>query len=70
MDLIKNLFILGVGVNSRLDTIQAIILNLKLKDLNKNNLKRKKISNIYSKKLKINMLSNLIIQNMLYIINM
>ena len=60
-NLIKNLRNLGsdkkfihtrVGVNSRLDTIQAIILNLKLKYLNKNNLKRKKISNIYSKKIK------------------
>ncbi len=59
--IIKNLRNLGsdrkfihtrVGVNSRLDTIQAIILNLKLKDLNKNNAKRKQISNIYSKKIK------------------
>ncbi len=59
-NLIKNLRNLGsdkkfihtkVGVNSRLDTIQAIILNLKLKYLNKNNLKRKKISNIYSNRI-------------------
>ena len=35
------------GVNSRLDTIQAAILNLKIKDLNKNNKKRTNISQIY-----------------------
>lgn len=37
------------GINSRLDTIQAAILNLKLKDLTKNNKKRIKISKIYKK---------------------
>lgn len=35
------------GVNSRLDTIQAAILNLKIKDLDKNNKKRINISQIY-----------------------
>jgi len=40
------------GVNSRLDTIQAAILNFKLKDLNKNNKKRIKISQIYKKNIK------------------
>ena len=37
------------GINSRLDTIQAAILNLKLKDLNKNNKKRVKIAQIYKR---------------------
>jgi len=37
------------GVNSRLDTIQAAILNIKLRDLNKNNQKRVKIAQIYKK---------------------
>ena len=37
------------GINSRLDTIQAAILNLKLKDLNKNNKKRVKIAKIYKR---------------------
>ena len=37
-----------VGVNSRLDTIQAAILIRKLKELNKNNSRRKKIAKIYS----------------------
>ncbi len=37
------------GINSRLDTIQAAILNLKLKDLNKNNKKRVKMAELYKK---------------------
>lgn len=37
------------GINSRLDTIQAAILNLKLRDLNRNNQKRVKIAQIYKK---------------------
>lgn len=37
------------GINSRLDSIQAAILNLKLKDLNKNNKKRVKIAQVYKK---------------------
>ena len=41
-----------IGVNSRLDTIQASLLNLKLKSLNKFNLKRKNIANFYKKKIK------------------
>ena len=40
-----------IGVNSRLDTIQAIILNKKLKNLERLNLKRKKIADIYDKKI-------------------
>ena len=43
-----------VGVNSRLDTIQAAILNLKLKDLNNNNEKRKQLANIYINNIKNN----------------
>ena len=38
-----------VGLNSRLDTIQASVLNYKIKDLKKNNLKRLKIANYYKK---------------------
>lgn len=40
-----------IGVNSRLDTIQALILSQKLKNLDKYNANRKKISNIYKKKI-------------------
>ena len=40
-----------VGMNSRLDTLQAIILNQKLKKLQKLNLKRKKIASDYDKKI-------------------
>ena len=36
-----------VGLNSRLDTIQAIILNEKLKNLNVNNNKRRRIAKFY-----------------------
>ena len=38
-----------VGFNSRLDTIQAAILNNKLKSLNKNNYKRLQIAKFYNK---------------------
>ena len=38
-----------VGVNSRLDTIQALILIRKLNELKKNNKKRIKIASLYSK---------------------
>ena len=41
-----------IGVNSRLDTIQASLLNLKIKSLRQNNLKRTNIANIYKKKIK------------------
>jgi dTDP-4-amino-4,6-dideoxygalactose transaminase len=41
-----------IGVNSRLDTIQAIILNKKIKKLNFLNNKRKKIANFYKTKIK------------------
>ena len=37
-----------VGFNSRLDTIQAIILNAKLKNLSKYNLQRQKIAKYYN----------------------
>ena len=40
-----------VGYNSRLDTIQSIILNLKLKNLNKNNISRRNIAKEYDKKI-------------------
>ena len=40
-----------VGMNSRLDTIQAIILNKKIKNLNKLNKKRQAIAEIYEKKI-------------------
>jgi len=38
-----------IGLNSRLDTIQAIILNEKLKKLTSNNKKRQKIAKFYNK---------------------
>ncbi len=41
-----------VGVNSRLDTIQASILIRKLKYLDKNNQKRKRIAQIYNNEIK------------------
>ena len=41
-----------IGVNSRLDSIQASLLNLKLKSLKKLNLKRKNIANFYKKNIK------------------
>ena len=40
-----------VGMNSRLDTLQAVILNHKLSKLSKLNLKRKKIADDYDKKI-------------------
>ena len=40
-----------IGINSRLDTVQAAILNIKLKSLRKNNNLRKKIANFYNKNL-------------------
>lgn len=39
------------GVNSRLDTFQAAILNIKLKELSAHNLERKKLANQYQEKL-------------------
>ena len=41
-----------VGVNSRLDTIQALILLNKIKNLDKYNNNRKKIARIYEKNIK------------------
>mgnify|MGYP005640119561 CR=1 FL=1 len=49
-----------VGINSRLDTIQAIILNKKIKSLNSLNKKRKTIAKIYHKEIKNNKLEKLI----------
>ena len=58
---IKNLRNLGssikfrhtqVGVNSRMDTFQAAILRRKLKYLNENNFKRKKIAKLYNQEIK------------------
>ena len=43
-----------IGYNSRLDTIQAAILNNKLIDLKKNNYKRKKIAQFYDNNIKSN----------------
>ena len=40
------------GVNSRLDTIQAAVLNVKLKKLDEYNKARQKVANFYSKNLK------------------
>ena len=40
-----------VGMNSRLDTIQAIVLNHKIKNLNKLNKQRQKIAKIYNTKI-------------------
>ena len=43
-----------IGVNSRLDTVQATLLNLKLNSLDKLNLKRRNIANFYRMKIKNN----------------
>jgi dTDP-4-amino-4,6-dideoxygalactose transaminase len=48
-----------VGMNSRLDTIQAIILNQKIKTLNKNNKKRQKIAKIYNQNIINNKITKL-----------
>ena len=40
-----------VGLNSRLDSIQALVLNRKLKNLDNLNKKRQKIAKIYNKKI-------------------
>ena len=48
----KNRFANIYGINSRMDEIQAAVLNVKLKSLNNDNLKRIKIANIYNKKIK------------------
>tara|TARA_Y100000590_G_scaffold408034_1_gene498819 strand:+ start:1 stop:852 length:852 start_codon:yes stop_codon:yes gene_type:complete len=40
-----------IGVNSRLDTIQAIVLNKKIEDLLKHNKKRQKIAHMYKTKI-------------------
>ncbi len=41
-----------IGVNSRLDTIQAKLLDIKLKNLKKLNLKRQRIASFYNKNIK------------------
>ena len=48
-----------VGVNSRLDTIQSIVLNHKLKHLNSLNLKRKKIAKMYNNKISNSLIEKL-----------
>jgi dTDP-4-amino-4,6-dideoxygalactose transaminase len=48
-----------VGMNSRLDTIQAIVLNQKIKSLNKNNKKRQKIAKIYNQNITNNKITKL-----------
>ena len=50
-----------IGMNSRLDKIQAIILNEKLKKLNLLNAKRKIIAKRYNDKFKMKKLEKLII---------
>jgi len=55
----KGLHILE-GINSRLDSIQASFLNLKILDLKKNTKKRIKIANIYQK----NLNNNIILPNL------
>ena len=40
-----------IGLNSRLDTIQAIILNKKIKNLLNLNIKRQKIARLYNRKI-------------------
>ena len=49
-----------VGVNSRLDTIQALILSKKLKNLDFYNSKRKQIAKIYNSEINNNKLTKLI----------
>ena len=40
-----------IGINSRLDEIQAAVLNVKLKYLDKDNIERRKIATIYNKEI-------------------
>ena len=40
------------GLNSRLDELQAAILNVKIKNIDKDNQKRNKIASLYKKKIK------------------
>ena len=49
-----------VGINSRLDSLQAIILNKKIKNLNNLNKKRRKIAKFYQKEIKSNKIEKLI----------
>ena len=48
-----------IGMNSRLDTIQALILNEKIKNLNKYNNKRRAIARFYKKNIKNKKISQL-----------
>ena len=57
-------------MNSRLDTLQAIILNEKLKKLNILNAKRKIIANRYNKEIKNNKIRKLSIRILAYITSM
>ena len=49
-----------VGMNSRLDTIQALVLNEKIKNLNRYNYKRRKIASFYNQNIKNEKISKLI----------
>ena len=49
-----------VGINSRLDSLQAIILNKKIKNLNNLNKKRRIIAKFYKKEIKNNKIEKLI----------
>jgi len=49
-----------VGMNSRLDTIQALILNEKIKNLEKYNYKRRKIASFYEKNINNKKITKLI----------
>lgn len=48
----KNRDAIYLGINSRLDEIQSAILNLKLKNLNRDNIERKQIAKNYFKSIK------------------
>ena len=49
-----------VGMNSRLDTIQALVLNEKIKNLNNYNYKRRKIASFYKKNINNKKITKLI----------
>ena len=57
-------------MNSRLDSMQALILNYKLKDLTRLNQLRRKIASEYNKKIINNKIKKSNIQNTAYFINM
>jgi len=49
-----------IGLNSRLDTIQAAILDIKLKHLDKWNIRRQQVANYYDKRFSLTKISGLI----------